>query len=153
MERHKLDEDDIRPMTPHSEKYVIPCLQTHVKRSGLILYRTVNRKEAEHKASSLEENLKIAEFHTQKRVWYNTQDLITYICEHLNTFPSANMSLLFVSIMTHGRAWILIGSDESTIQITNILHLLKRELPEHLPLVRIHLSDLPLLSQTVQGPF
>ena len=52
MERHKLDEDDIRRMTPHSEQYVIPCLQTHVKRSSLILYRTVNRKEAEHEASS-----------------------------------------------------------------------------------------------------
>ena len=72
-----------------------------------------------------------AGFHTKKKEWKFSHELFLDFTELM----SCGLSLLVVSIMSHGTAGTLKDSRGSMIAISDILSSLKAKLPEKLPLV------------------
>ena len=107
-----------------------------MKRCGLVLYNTEDRQGAESEAKTMNDCLVKAGFHTKMKEWKDSKDLFTEINRAaIKELVSNGLSLLVVSIMSHGTAGTLRDSEGSAIAITSILHDLKVLLPENMPLV------------------
>ena len=128
---HSLDKNEIMQLFDRSDRYIIPYLQTYVKRHGLVLYNTEGREGAELETKTMNDSLVKAGFHTKMKEWKYSYELFLECTELM----SSGLSLLVVSIMSHGTAGTLKDSGGSMIAITDILSSLKSELPEKLPLV------------------
>ena len=135
MEKHALDDEDIKLLFTRSDQYIVPYLQTHVKRCGLVLYNTNNRENAIEEANEMESSLITSGFQTKKIEWENACGLPSMINEQLEELVAHGVSLLVVSIMSHGTAGMLRVHNDTKISISNILKTLKMKLPEHIPLV------------------
>lgn len=135
VENYPLSTDDIKLLFNHSDQYIIPYFQTEVKRCGLVLYNVENRDNAVDEADIMVEGLLKAGFHTKMTKWRSAEDLCHIIVAQLKQLVSQGLSLLVVSIMSHGAAGILCGSDDSTVSISDILSIFQQSLPEHVPLV------------------
>ena len=135
IENHPLTCDDIKQLIDKSDQYVIPAITTHVKRCALVLYNTDKRENAEAEATTMHDNLVQAGFETKKEVWESALDIRTLICDLLKEVPPEGLSLLVVSIMSHGLFGTLTGKDGSMISINDILDILNITVPDHIPLV------------------
>ena len=137
VEKHSLDKDDIKQLFDHSDRYIIPYQQIHVKRFGLVLYNTKNRDGAEAEAKVMNESLVQTGFATRMKEWTYSYELFGEMSETaIVEMVSNGLSLLVISIMSHGTAGMLRDSGGSAIAITEVLSHLKSKLPEKLPLVR-----------------
>lgn len=137
LKKHSLDEDDIKQLFDHCDRYIIPYQQIHVKRFGLVLYNTKNRDGAEAEAEIMNDRLAEAGFATRMKEWTYSYQLFGEISETaIEEIVSNGLSLLVISIMSHGTAGMLRDSGGSAIAITEVLSHLKSKLPEKLPLVR-----------------
>ena len=133
---HSLDTDDITQLFDQSDRYIIPYLQSHVKRCGIVLYNTEDRQGAESEAKTMTDCLVKAGFHTKMKEWKDSKDLFTEINRAaIEELVSNGLSLLVVSIMSHGTAGTLRDSGGSVIAISSVLHELRVLLPENMPLV------------------
>ena len=135
IENHLLTYDDIKLLFSHSDLYIIPHIETHVKRCALVLYNTENRDNAEVEAKTMHENLVKAGFETKREEWESAWDIRTLISNLLKEVLPEGLSLLVVSIMSHGLFGMLTGKDDSMISINDILDILNITVPEHIPLV------------------
>ena len=137
LKKHSLDKDDIKQLFDHSDCYIIPYLQTHVKRYGLVLYSTGNRVGAETEAKCINESLMKAGFDTRLKEWTYSYELFKEISENsIAEMVSSGLSLFLVSIMSHGTDGMLRDSGGSVIAITEVLSQLNSRLPDKLPLVK-----------------
>lgn len=66
--------------------------------------------------------------------WKSSAHLLSLMDGKLDDVVSSS-SLLIVSIMAHGRLGSLVGSDESSLPISDVLKFLTDRLPEEIPLV------------------
>ena len=135
IENHPLSSYDISLLFNHSDLYMVPHIQTQVKRCALILYNTDKRENAEVEATTMADNLILAGFDTKKEKWERAHLLPHTMHPLLDEAISEGLSLLVISIMSHGSVGMLRGCGHSKIPITDILELLKDKLPEHIPLV------------------
>ena len=135
IENQQLSSYDINLLFNHSDQYMVPHIQTQVKRCALVLYNTDKRENAEVEATTMADNLLLAGFDTKKEKWERAHLLPHTIHPLLDEVISKGLSLLVISIMSHGSVGMLRGCDDSKIPITDILELLKDTLPEHIPLV------------------
>ena len=119
-----------------TDQYLIPYQQRHAKRFGLILYNPENRRGAAEEASLVEDGLVRAGINVDKQEWRSEAELYDNLNNKIDELLPQGLSLLGISIMAHGRAGVLGGSNGSLITITGILSHLKYKLPEHLPLVK-----------------
>ena len=78
---HPLNTDDITKLFDLSDRYVIPYLQTNVKRYGLVLFNTENREGAESEAKTMGDCLVKAGFHTKMKEWNYPHELFVEISE------------------------------------------------------------------------
>ena len=134
---HPLDCKDIKLLFDRSDRYVIPRLQTHAKRSGLVLYNKEGRYNAEDEAIAIEGGLKSGGFYTQKREWEDASELIKLINQLVNELLKSGLSLLVISIMSHGTIGMIRGHRYTKVSISDILHALTLKLPAHIPLVSV----------------
>ena len=132
-----LTTDDIKLLFDHSDRYIIPHLQTHMKRYGLVLYNPADREGAESEANAMNECLNKAGFHTRIKQWKHTYELNEETCiTRMQELAAEGLSLLVVCIMSHGTAGVLRDSGGAAMPITDILSNMRIGLPECLPLVR-----------------
>ena len=82
----------------------------------------------------MNEKLRMAEFHSRKKKWSNAMQLPQILHEHLLPVQD-RLSLLFVCIMSHGRAGMIVGSNSTKMPITDILTVLENNIPSHVPMV------------------
>ena len=66
--------------------------------------------------------------------WQSSCRLLDHINAEIEDIVTS-CSLLIVSIMSHGRLGALVGSDESSIPISNVIKFLTEKLPKEVPLV------------------
>ena len=129
-----LDPEDIRTLSPLSDKYILPWRQEKVKQWALVFYNTNKREgtaqEAENMALSLEE----AGFSFELEEWKCRQTLLERLQKHLDHIAN-KLSLLTVCIMSHGITGNLIDSNSQKLAISDILHLVNPTIPKHVPLV------------------
>ena len=131
-----LNTDDIAQLFDHSDQYIIPYLQTDVKRYGLVLYNTENREGAESEAKTMNDCLVTAGFHTKMKEWKYSYELFLEISEtKISELVTSGLSLLVISIMSHGTAGMLRGRGGTVVPISGILSSLRSRLPDKLPLV------------------
>ena len=135
---HPLDKKDIARIFKLSDLYIILCVQTHVRRCGLVFYNTVNRDGAVEEAEVVLNGLHKAGFHTQMIEWKSAYNLIKTIEEEPRKLPPESLSLLEVSIISHGKTGMIAGENNSLVQITDVLFCLEEKLPAELPLVCSH---------------
>ena len=95
-------------------------------------------RAAEDEANKMTDSLVTAGCETQKIEWKSALDLRHRIDE----LPSQGISLLVISIMTHGKAGMLYGCNGSHIPITDVLQIVDNKLSEQVPMVCIHSSIL-----------
>ena len=141
---HSLDKNEIMQLFDHSDRYIIPYLQTHVKRHGLVLYNTENREGAESEAKIMNDCLLEAGFETKMKEWKDSNELYQEIrWNQIAEWASSGLSLLVISIMSHGAAGTLRDSGGSVMAISDILTDLRLGLPDNIPLVKTpsHLYD------------
>lgn len=69
--------------------------------------------------------------------WRNADDLPSIIDSQVQSFLDRGMSLLVVSVMSHGTAGLIHGTEESRIGINSLLCSLAAKLPKFLPLVSV----------------
>ena len=62
VEQEPLNVSHIKKLSPHSNRYIIPCNQSNCKMHSLILYNTENRPGADEEAKKLEDSLGHAGF-------------------------------------------------------------------------------------------
>ena len=125
---------NIADLFAYSDQYIIPQSQKGVKKLALILYNSFERPKAGEEASSMHENLQKADFLTTVLHWSNTLEVSSMIYENLPE-DRKQISLLFLSIMTHGTVGTLYGEGSSKLLITDLLTQLTNILPENVPLV------------------
>ena len=107
-----------------------------MQRCGLVLYNTENREGAESEAKTMNGCLVTAGFHTKMKEWKYSYELFLEISEtQMAELVTNGLSLLVVSIMSHGTAGMLRGSGGTVVPISGILSSLKSRLPDKLPLV------------------
>ena len=133
IENHPLDTEDIKLLSVHSDQYIIPYIQTYVKRCALVLFSTEERINATEEADVMSQSLVSAGFDTKRVEW--TRDLPLVIIPLLSELVSQGVSLLVISIMCHGKAGMLTGSGNYKVSISDILQVLRERLPSSLPLV------------------
>jgi hypothetical protein len=136
MEKYPLDTSDIRLLCDLSDQYIIPYTQTHVKRCGLVLFNKDGRVNALEEAHTIEDGLTSAGIETKKTEWSSAIQLFDSIKTQITELVSCGLSLLVMSIMSHGIAGMLTGSDHTQAIISDILKETEKQLPEHIPLVR-----------------
>ena len=129
MSGHNIDD-----LFGYSDQYIIPQSQKGVKKLALILYNSYERPRAGEEASLMHENLQKADFLTTVLHWSNTLEVSSMIYENLPE-DRKQISLLFLSIMTHGTVGTLYGEGSSKLLITDLLTQLTNILPENVPLV------------------
>jgi hypothetical protein len=134
-ENYPLNTEDIKLLFDHSDQYIIPYLQTETKRCGLVLYNTEGRDGAMEEASNMEDGLVHAGIQTQKIEWKSADELPNVIIAQLRELIPQGLSLLVVSIMSHGCAGILSGSNNSTVPIYYLLSILEGIATAHVPMV------------------
>ena len=105
-------------------------------------YNTVNRPGAVKEAKTVHDGLHTAGLHTQMIEWKSASNLPQTIEEELRRLPSDKLSLLVLSIMSHGKTGMIAGESNSLVQITDIISCLKQKLLPELPLVCSHLLHL-----------
>ena len=110
-------------------------MQTHVKPFGLVLYSTDQREGATEEANAIGDSLTHVGITTSLFEWTDAKMLPPIIDSELSKLLSEGLSLLVVSLMSHGEAGNLAGANDSKMPISNILDLLKARLPAHIPLV------------------
>ena len=106
-----------------------------MKRCGLVLYNTENREGAESEAKTMNDCLVKAGFDTKMTEWNYSFELFQEINGTIEELMSSGLSLLAVSIMSHGTAGTLRDSGGSVIAISTILSDLGLLLPKNMPLV------------------
>ena len=132
-----LTADDIKLLFDHSDRYIVPYLQTYMKRYGLVLYNPADREGAESEANDMNECLNKAGFHTRIKQWKHTYELNEETCiTRMQELAAEGLSLLVVCIMSHGTVGVLRDSGGAAMPITDILSNMRIGLPECLPLVR-----------------
>lgn len=119
-----------------STHYIISRSQSAPQRFGLVLFNNEHLDGATEEATEMAEGLTKAGFSTRTHQWSNALELPQAIDRQLDDMNN-QLSLLFVSIVSHGKAGMLMGSDSSAIPISDVLHILKTRLPRHIPLVII----------------
>jgi hypothetical protein len=143
IEKHPLDTKDIKLLFDHSDQYIIPHQETHVKRCGLVLFNSDNREGAAKEANAMSESLTKSGIQTKTVEWKRDYDLFAEIHDELTGLISDGLSLLIVSIMSHGTAGILTGINDSKIAISDVLKTLRVKLPKHIPLVSCIPTEFP----------
>lgn len=143
IEKHPLDTKDIKLLFDHSDQYIIPHQETHVKRCGLVLFNSDNREGAAKEANAMSESLTKSGIQTKTVEWKRDYDLFAEIHDELTGLISDGLSLLIVSIMSHGTAGILTGINDSKIAISDVLKTLRVKLPKHIPLVSCISTEFP----------
>ena len=133
IDNHPLDTEDIKLLSVHSDQYIIPYIQTYVKRCALVLYSTEGRINATEEADVMYQSLVSAGFDTKRVEW--ARDLPLVIIPLLSELVSQGVSLLVISIMCHGKAGMLTGSGNYKVSISDILQVLRERLPSSMPLV------------------
>ena len=96
---------------------------------SLVFYNPRGREGAEEEANELHEGLKAGGFSVNKRIWTTKNGLRQLITETVRGMERC--SLLFVCIMSHGRAEVLRtseGDGDSAMIINDILHQLNIQL-------------------------
>ena len=95
---HPLDTDDITHLFDLSDRYIVPYLQTNVKRYGIVLYNTENREGAESEAKTMNNCLVTAGFHTKMKEWKYSSELFLEISEtNMSELVTSGFSLVVVS--------------------------------------------------------
>ena len=74
-----------------------------MKRCGLVLYNTEGREGAELETKTMNDSLVKAGFHTKMKEWKYSYELFLEFTELM----SSGLSLLVISIMSHGTAGTL----------------------------------------------
>ena len=138
IKKHSLDKDDIKQLFDHSDRYIIPYQQIHVKRFGLVLYNTENRDGAEAEAKIMNKSLVETGFATRMKEWTYSYELFGEMSETtLAEMVSNGLSLLVISIMSHGTAGTLRSEDgDGCVLINDLMVILTRNVREDLPTVR-----------------
>lgn len=100
------------------------------------MFNSVNREGAEEEARIMKESLDKSGFVTETTKW-KEYDLFREIRSSLPSLVRQGLSLLVMSVMSHGTAGSLIGNNNCMMSITELLELLAELLPERIPLVRL----------------
>ena len=82
----------------------------------------------------MNEKLRMAEFHLRKKKWSNAMQLPQILHEHLLPVQD-RLSLLFVCIMSHGRAGMIVGSNSTKMPITDILTVIENSITSQVPMI------------------
>ena len=130
-------------LSPHSRRYIIPYNQTYTRRHAIILYNTEKREGAVEEADNMHQALQAAGFHCLQANWSQTAQLSEKL-KNIITDILSSCSLLNVCIMCHGHRGTLRGDGGSRLLINDLLNLLWKQLPPHLPLVSLDKSLTPL---------
>lgn len=88
----------------------------------------------------MEDALTTAGIETNKTEWSRAIDLFDTMKTQIDEFLSRGLSLLVISIMSHGTAGMLAGSDGTQAFISDIFSELQNKLPDHIPLVSLLIS-------------
>ena len=138
MEEEPLTKEQIRQLSNHSERYVVPHKQNHCRLTGIILYSTCGRHGADEEANNYKRSLESIGASVIKLEWMDTIGLQNMLDSGLSqVIDFESCSLLFVCVMSHGRRGVLKGSNDSEISINSLLKQVTDNLPCELPLVSI----------------
>lgn len=100
-----------------------------------MLFNPERREGAIEEAHAMDESLAISGFKTKTLEWKMDYHLFGQLDAQLDELIPDGLSLLVLSIMSHGAAGILTGSSDSKISISDILQVLKGNLPKQIPVV------------------
>lgn len=98
------------------------------------MFNSKNREGAAEEASDMEKSLVKSGFETKTTEW-REYDLFLEIRSQLTDLT--DLSLLVISIMSHGTAGSLTGNNNCSMSITDLLGLLSELVPKHIPLVSL----------------
>ena len=133
VETESLTSDEIQSVFDFSDNYTIPYKQTETKRIALVLYNSDGRDQSVEEANYMNGKLRMAGFTALIKKWSNAMQL-PEILHYLHPVQD-RLSLLFVCIMSHGRAGMIVGSNSTKMPITDILTVLESNIPIHIPMV------------------
>ena len=94
----------------HSTNYILPYIQTRAKRCAIILSNPIDRPKSQDEAMTMYTKLKQAQFDTTSFEWSDAREILKIINRELKP-QLTEISLLFISIMTHGTAGTLYGAN------------------------------------------
>lgn len=107
--------------------------------AALIFYSQDDRPEATEEADTLQTSLSKVAARVDRHVWINGPDLQVHVQQILGEL-SANCSLLFISVMSHGRTGALCGPDGIIVPVNDLLERITKLIPTDLQLVSNHAS-------------
>ena len=134
IETQSLALSEIETLYSHSDQYIIPYIQRETERRAMVLYNTYQREKSVEEARIMHQGLEKAGFKSSSIEWTNALQLPKILYEKIHENVQTT-SVLFVCIMSHGSAGMILGKDSSWMPISDILTLLGNVLPEYLPLV------------------
>ena len=149
-ERFKpLSTEDVKRMSLSSDKYVIPNRTNSVQRYGVVLYNPLDRPgdakekvpDAHNEAQLMNDSLTKAGFKSKAVQWNCAHKLKVVLQRELEDIVSKGLSILVVSIMSHGRLGMLFGKNsdgkDTSIAISSLIDQMERVIPESIPLVSV----------------
>ena len=149
VEQHPLNREQIKKLSPHSSRYIIPYNQVNSRRLAVIFYSSVQRQGAAEEAGRLEESLHTAGCEVSNLEWSDAE-LHNLIENGLNGRAN-DCLLLIVCIMAHGSLGEIKGSSGEGIPVNEILHQLNFNLPKDVPMVsKIILLKSKAITQTFE---
>ena len=126
---------EAQKLSVHSANYILPYIQTRAKRCAIILSNPIDQPKSRDEAMTMYTKLKQAQFDTTSFEWSDAQEIPKILNKELKP-QLTEISLLFISIMTHVTAGTLYGANSSRILISDILSKLNIILPKEIILVR-----------------
>ena len=144
-ERYKpLSTEDVKRMSLSSDKYVIPNRTNSVQRYGVVLYNPLDRPGAQDEAQLMNDSLTKAGFRSKAIQWECAHKLEGILKRELEDIVSKGLSILVVSIMSHGQLGLLCGKNsegkDTRIEISKLIKQIGREIPEPIPVVSVKIK-------------
>ena len=152
-ERFKpLSTEDVMRMSLSSDKYVIPNRTNSVQRYGVVLYNPLDRPgdakekvpDAHEEAQLMNDSLTKAGFKSKAIQWNYAHKLEGILKRELEDIVSKGLSVLVVSIMSHGRLGLLSGKNSggkvTMIEISCLIDQMGGVIPASIPLVSVKLK-------------
>ena len=152
-ERYKpLSTEDVMRMSLSSDKYVIPNRTNSVQRYGVVLYNPLDRPgdakekvpDAHNEAQLMNDSLTKAGFKSKAIQWNCAHKLEGILKRELEDIVSKGLSVLVVSIMSHGRLGLLSGKNSegkvTMIEISYLIDQMGEVIPASIPLVSVKLK-------------
>lgn len=133
-ETQSLSLADLEKLFDHSDQYMIPYNQQETKRQALVLFNTHQRENSVDEALVMHKGFEEAGFYSKSIEWSDALKLPHVLAEQIHQRVQST-SVLFVCIMSHGKAGMILGNNSSLMPITDILTVIGNNLPQYIPLV------------------